>query len=208
MRVRLTKDKKPLFYYLCTLKENSRCERCKVKNANGNNLDRMIIDEIREMTLEHSDLMLNIKNGKQAIKEIITSSESQIKEINKSIEINNLKGVNLMQLIGKLGVNTPTSITDELGKIEKDTKELHNKLKALESENQVNTLNNKMYQRFKESLILLKDIDYDIIDINTFRNYLHSVIEKIIWDGNTAEIILKYHNDKEDKVAGIISNVL
>ena len=54
---RVTADGKPIYTYVCKMKERSKRQRCNKRNANGNLLDAAIIEQIKALT-EHDSSFL------------------------------------------------------------------------------------------------------------------------------------------------------
>ena len=57
-----------IYSYLCAMKEKSRSHVCKMKNANGNMLDRVVCEEIKRLGSDSSEFIRQLEFGKKTVR--------------------------------------------------------------------------------------------------------------------------------------------
>lgn len=67
-----------IYSYLCTMKEKSKGSRCKMKNPNGNKLDKLVCDEIKKLSAEPSMFLEELERVRREIKMDSESVDSQL----------------------------------------------------------------------------------------------------------------------------------
>jgi len=187
---RVNKDGVQAFYYMCEMKEKSKRTRCDIKNVKGNELDQMVIDEIKNLAISDSKLQDNIQNdsisiqtAQNAIQSEITLLESNIKNNDQSI--GNLVG-SLSQKQNSVAAKYMIEQIEGLDIENTKMKERLLKLKDAQENNQVKG----------NSLDVMKGIlsnfhsSIDSMDIETQRAFLKILVDKLIWDGKNADIIM------------------
>ncbi|MCH5195201.1 MAG: recombinase family protein [Oscillospiraceae bacterium] len=175
------------FTYMCEYKERSRRSKCRMRNASGNMLDESVITEIlklgqlNDLTQKELTALLNsVKNEK--LSENINEMKKQISEKEKMIS----------KLMNSFAASENSSSYEY---VKRETEKIDNEIKCLReelmhinnSEKQTEILNiecivNELMD-FKKSFTGLSIIEK--------RDFVNKVIEKIVWDGEKANVYLK-----------------
>ena len=69
-----------IYSYLCQLKEKSRLHKCKMKNPNGNTLDKAVCEEVKKLSADNSRFLKELSNIK---KELTLKTEDYENELSK-----------------------------------------------------------------------------------------------------------------------------
>ncbi|MDK0591942.1 recombinase family protein [Clostridium perfringens] len=185
---KLTKKRK--HYYMCTLKHNSGKVRCASKNVDGPEVDKLVINKLKELSLDKSYLVQRLKDYKESF---ATSSENILSkniqnEISKNKEqidnlVNNITLTEDPQLVQIL--------LDKLTKLKSKSVELTNSLNKLNDElaKQDILINNcdNIIQKLKNLSTLIDDLD-----VPQKRTLLSSVIDKVFVNGDTGAVKIKF----------------
>lgn len=176
------------FYYTCSMKNNSGGTRCKSKNINGQEVEKLVINKIKIRTAE--DICNNLKALTGSLNQEETASK-----VNSLNEEKNLLKTKIDNLINKLSLTSDTDIsqlfinqisifkTKILG-IDRQLDEFKNiEAKISEAHREVNN-NIKKLDEFKNN--------FDYMDFEEKKHCLNDMLEKITWNSDTEEIILKY----------------
>ena len=97
-----------LQYYMRELKERSKRTRCDVKNIQGNNLDKAVVQEIKKLSMSDSELYTTIQNDKFTIQAAQNTVENEIALIDGKIKANEQAINNLVTSLSQ-GQNSTAS---------------------------------------------------------------------------------------------------
>lgn len=193
MRPRISRPNKDgimTYYYMCEMKERSKRTRCNVKNIQGNNLDKAVVENIKKLSMSDSVLYTTIQNDKFTIQAAQNTVENEIVMIEGKIKANEQAINNLVTSLSQ-GQNSTASKyiiaqIEELDKQTADLKERLFKLKEVEENNQSK----------EQNLDVMRDIlsafsqHIDTVDIEAKRMFIKGIVENIFWDGENIEMNL------------------
>lgn len=185
---RLYSDGKQRFYYMCELKERSRRHLCNIKNADGNELDRLVIDEIKKLSSSDFGLGKKISAELNEVNQRQRTIKVEIANMQEAIKANSIAIQNLVESLSQ-SKDTPAAkyMIAKINELDKKNNELKRNLLALqesESANQGATGSINMI----DSLVSTFSSTVDTMDVMDKRNLLHSIISRITWDGKDADI--------------------
>lgn len=176
------------FYYTCSMKNNSGGTRCKSKNINGQEVEKLVIDKIKIRTAE--DICNNLKTLTNSL-----DMEENTNKVNKLNEEKDLLKKKIDNLINKLSLTSDNDISklfinqislfkSKILEIDKQIDEFKNiEAKIAEAHREVNN-NIKKLDEFKNN--------FDYMNFEEKKKCLNDMLEKITWNSDTEEIILKY----------------
>ncbi|MCT4595056.1 MAG: recombinase family protein [Anaeromicrobium sp.] len=174
------------FYYICENKIKSKKSNCSIKNIQGNELDKALLENIKNNFRENPIFMDAV--GKSDFTFTRTKKNSNLNLLKKIIE---KKKFQIQQLVQSISYTEEESIKkyifkeiktleEDLNELECKYKILYNKLNTQSSKfnigHLVNTLGN-----FHKLIDLLSNVEKT--------DLINSLIEKVIWDGNTVEVV-------------------
>ncbi|KJU71820.1 recombinase family protein [Clostridium baratii] len=177
-------------YYMCTLKHNSGKVRCSCKNVDGPELDRLIINKLKEFSIDKNYLIKRLKDYKNSIK---NSSENFLYEnIQEKLHINEQQINNLVNNISL--TNEPELVQillTKLTNLKNESIELNKSLTDLNSElikqnNLLDTCDN-IVNKLKDFSLLV-----DTLDVPAKRKLLSSIIDKVFVNGDTGAVKIKF----------------
>lgn len=165
------------FYYVCSLKENSRASRCNIKNLKGENTDEYIINELKKII--EGGILKDLDNAKRTIEDrtnINKNIQNNISDNEKSIE--NL----LKQLSKNENEAVAKYIFREIEKLDKENQELRKTLDKYDTKNQIINI-----ELFKDAAIqfyeTINEVPYE-----QKRNLIQNLVNKVWWDGENLTI--------------------
>ena len=68
MTNRVTADSEQFYTYMCTLKERSKSQCCHIRNVNGNQLDKAIIEQVKQLSEDNGEFMQQLEKGRKSLK--------------------------------------------------------------------------------------------------------------------------------------------
>ena len=181
-------DGSKLFYYTCSMKNNSGGTRCKSKNINGQELEKLIIEKIKFRTAKEIFNNLNLLTNSLYTKDTCYATKEILKEkeLLKS-KITNL--INKLSLvndddISKLLINQISILKNKLIAINKKIDKFKDIETKFERTNKDITNNIKNLDEFKNN--------FDYMNFEEKKISLNNILEKITWISDSNKIILKY----------------
>lgn len=172
------------YYYICSNKINKYTDRCTSKNIRVERLDNIIIDKIK---LYNKEILISTLEKTISPKDIIGNFEDKQKEkLAKEIEEKTFERDNLRKRIPKAkDEETAEMLMEDLKTINDELKELQSSYKNIGNAEQ------KLNAGIKEIKTVIKSLEYFNKNIEITENILQkrfllqSVVEKIIWNGDT-----------------------
>ncbi len=194
MRPKLSKtinaDGDHLYSYLCTMKEKSKMKKCQMKNPNGNNLDKLVCDEIKKLSSEPSVFLSELERVRNEIKTDSESISSQLERLNK-LKSDKERDIEKLTVTVTDSIGTPAE-QHLLKKLNDDGAELKNivrNIAELESIAKQDVMTDTEFDLLKD-LLLNFATTFDDMSIEQKRMALRTFLKKIVWDGESAHIYL------------------
>lgn len=196
---RVNKDGIRSFYYLCELKEKSKREKCDVKNIKGNDLDNIVIEEIKKLSYKSSTLSTKIENDKVNISSTESSLSSEIEELEGNIK-NNDKGISNLVTSLSEGQNSNASkyIIDQINELDKKNSKMKERLLDLKEKSDTNSLRENNIELIDDIVAKFADV-IDTVDVIGKRNLIRSIVDKITWDGKDIDIVMFGVDSKKEQ---------
>ena len=179
------KDGEKKFSYLCEMKEKSRRSECSVSNPAGNELDAEVIKEISKLEEDKKELYYILNKAKKTFSDG-RGSNTEIEELNEGLNVNNRKIASLVENLTEL----EKTVAD---------KYIFKKIEELHKENEL--LKKRLYELIKTSENKKSvDVNYitdtltvwesviKLIEVRERREAVRTIVDKIIWDGESAHI--------------------
>lgn len=201
MRPKLTqrrnKDGELIYDYLCELKEKSKRQKCDMKRPNGNELDRLICDDVKKIAADPSDFMKHLKRGLRNMDYNNESYQENLKELRKSKTKYEKQIQNLVESLAQSQDSAATSyILNQINDIDSKIKVIENQIQEYLDLASSSTTSEQDFEILAE--MLSNTANYiDEMTVEQKRNALRSIIHKIIWDGESAHIYYFGDNDSE-----------
>lgn len=180
-----------IMYYMCENKEKTKKEACDNCNVNGDELDRLVMQEIFQYDVEGSCVNVQLSALRKKINSVEDDIAKQIAKL-KSQKIENEKSIKRLITAISTGANELTisyintqiaELTDSNTFIDTQLAELAN-VEELQVQMQVN-LNN-----VEEAIVYLKN-NFEKLSIENKREFIKRIVEKVVWDGEKASVFCR-----------------
>lgn len=179
-----------IYSYLCETKERSRCKLCNSKNPNGNELDRMICEQIKLISDDSSDFIKRLDSVQQNLESNYEEYDRQLNALKKESHENEQQIDNLVKILAKTP-NTAASdyITEQINALHEKKKKIKNRINDLESLTKNHFCSGEEFDKTKE---LLKSFaqSFDTMGIEQKRTALRAFIRRIVRDGENVHVVL------------------
>ncbi len=192
MRPKLTqrrnKDGELIYDYLCELKEKSKSQKCDIKRPNGNELDRLVCEEVKKLAADTSDFMKHLKRGLRNMDYNNESYQESLKHLRKSKTKYENQIKNLLQTLAQSEDSAATSyILNQINEIDSKIKAIEKQINEYLELANSNTSSEEDFEILSE--MLSNTANYiDEMTVEQKRNALRSIIHKIVWDGENVHI--------------------
>ena len=186
---RLNKDGDMIYSYLCQTKERSRCKNCNSKNPNGNELDKLVCEEIKKLSEDDSEFIKGIEKAKKDLRENNGHCDDKLNNLKSEFSENRNKIDSLvMAIANKDGSMAFDYITDSINKLDEKNKAITKQIEEIENTNK----SAYTYDDFDVLKDLLQSFakSFDTMSVEQKRQALRVFVKKIIWDGENVHIVL------------------
>ena len=198
---RKNEDGEQVFYYMCEMKEKSRKSRCDIKNVNGNVIDKSIVNVLKKIAAKNPPLVDEVLGEKALVENSKDSIQIEIDEIQKQILENEMGIQNLITSITKGHKDEIRDIMIKRMEELATEKEFYKKrLLVLKNVDKVSEINEINLELVTESLSALTDSVWELMNVESKRRIIKSVVNKILWDGKKINLLLsgKVYLDKSE----------
>lgn len=192
MRPKLYKENKDgtrNFAYMCELKDKSRKTRCQCKNINGIEVDKKVMEVLKERTAKNSSYLKKIQCLANGTGEHLTKEENEYYALNAEIKKNE-KEIEL--LIDRLKI-VPVDIVPEIAKEIQKLKAANNQITERIKELNVDTLS--LIKNQDDAKLVMEVIENNIIDFSSLdlvqkRSLVKLFISSVYSDGKNIRVKL------------------
>ena len=199
---RKTADGKPIYTYVCKLKERSKRMLCNSKNANGNTLDMAVIEQIKLLEDDKGSFIDQLEQSRkfytgnrEAYNDQLASIQEEKAEVERKID-------GLVDSIAELGdsaaKNRVAKRIEQLNQKSVDLDSRIHELECLTSQHALSDIEfDVMRQLLSRQLLSVFKTSIDEMSIEQKRAAIRTLVRKVVWDGVNAHIILFGVQDDE-----------
>lgn len=178
---------KTKYYYSCIKKERTRGAGCQSNNVYGNELDKRIIKEMRNIFVPNSEVYKELKKMQFAKRD----TGEEIKILEKQYKKNKEDIKQLIEKMKYLDVDLMEIVNKELRELKTENENIQNKLEKLRKEENKN--NYELTQEAKTSKFILNIIDncfdvFEKFDLKYKKDLMNVFIESAYGNGDTVEV--------------------
>lgn len=187
---RKTPEGETRFTYKCEMKASSNKSRCSMRDVNGNKLDKLVIDKIKEIAANSEEIYKDLKKKSKAELDNQKTYKAELqqllkarKEAEKAIENGNKNMLNPM---------VPDVAKGIIKVIEDKQKELNNINSTIIRIEEAIGKSELTLSYFDEYMKMYSDFgnNFDKLDAIEKNLMLRTIVEKIIWNGEVPAITM------------------
>lgn len=180
------------FSYLCTYKDTTNGKKCSVSNVQGNTLDRLICEEILKYADQNSSIYQTLEEMEEKIK---CSKEDKVNAadiLEREIQKRKKEVKNLITVLARSDGNEVF-----IEQIEKEITKLNEECSVFEKERNETGAKGNIIQENKRQLDFLEEQLqsfknlFNSLTVIEKREYLHLILDKVVWDGKQAHICFR-----------------
>ena len=185
-----------IYTYLCSTKERSRSHICNIKNCNGNILDADVIEQLKLLSEDHSDLFRQLERSKQVLMGDRQEYDNEIAELKSKISENGDEIKGLVSALGKAsGTSAEDYIMEQIDDLHNKGEALKRRLAELEELTSSNAWSEIEFDLLAQMLSTFKNT-VDQMTVEQKRAAIRTIVKQVIWDGKNAHLVLFGSNYK------------
>lgn len=198
MRISYGRPKKDgserIYYYMCTMKAHSGKTRCSNPNVRGDQLEKLVIDNLKKINKE--TILTELEIYKKSLSKNIPTKNIKDEITVKNNQMNNLIS-RLSNITNEIACNSIILKIDELGE---EIKRLQSELNNLEESKNYNVKKELEVDMLIDLLKKFNTTFDSIKDISQKRVVLETIIDRIEWNGINQNVdITLWGSKKKDK---------
>ena len=181
---------KAVYTYVCKMKERSKKECCNNRNADGNQLDAAVIEQIG-MLPEHDGSFLSLL---EKSRKFCTGNREQYEIQLADLRAAHAENEKIIDgLIDKLGITadsiTASRVLKRIEDLTMDNGKIEKRIHEIAGLAEVNTLEDLEFDQLRQMQSAFC-WSVDCMSIEEKRAVVRAVVHKVIWDGLNAHVLL------------------
>jgi len=179
-----------IYTYLCAMKERSRAHCCNIKNANGNTLDKAIIEEIKKLSEDNSEFMRQLEKSKKALAGNREGYEEQIEKLSAELGENEKEIRALVSSLTKAsGTSAEKYIMRQIDELHDKSEMLKRRIDEMKQLTASHELSDIEFDVFRQMLCSFKNT-IDDMTVEQKRAAIRTCVKKVVWDGKEVHLYL------------------
>ncbi len=201
LKTTYTTDGDLRFDYMCELKEKSRKQKCDCRNVNGNEVDRLVMEEVKKIIEPNSTFR---KKLSQLANEKIKSASSEsieLQTLDKTLKKNKQAIDNLVDRLKFIDVSLIEDITNEIKKLKADNETIEKRITEIQDIGS-NNINTENQAQIVENILDTYFTTFNELDLQKKRSLLRLLIASI--EVNDNEITMNLVGVRNEKPQDIV----
>ena len=187
---RRTADGKPVYTYVCKMKERSQRSVCGIRNANGNILDTAIIEQIKMLSGDRPGFITQLERSKKFYTGNREEYESKLSDLRAEQAENEKKITALVDSLAEFGDSTARAhVAKRVDELHHINEEITARITELEGLTSQHALSEIEFDLLRQLLSVFKS-SIDDMSIEQKRAAVRTLVRKVIWDGQYAHVVL------------------
>ena len=202
---RTTADGDIVYTYVCRMKERSKKEFCKRRNANGNTLDTAVVEQLKRIADEQSDFVQQLEKSKMFYSGNREQYEQRLAAMRKEKADLEKKVSSLVDTLAETEESAiKRSILSRMEEINAEIDNLSESIDEMVSIAAEHALSDIEFDVMRQLLATIRN-GFDDMTQEQKRAAIRTIVRRIIWDGENAHIILFGSQDGEIEYPDISS---
>ncbi|MGN0594234.1 MAG: recombinase zinc beta ribbon domain-containing protein, partial [Hominimerdicola sp.] len=177
-----------VFAYLCELKEKSKGHQCNMKRANGNELDKAVIEEIKKIASDQSKLIELLIKSQSNITSSFKETEKEITALEKNMKsLDDKIGKLVMSLANAESQTAQKYVYDEIDKLHAQKENLQRQIEEKKTMLGNGKISATEFERLADMLSSFAE-SVDSLSTPQKQDLIKALIKRIEWDGENVRI--------------------
>lgn len=197
---RRTADGKPIYTYVCKMKERSRQAMCNSKNVNGNIMDMAITTQIKMLAEDQDTFISQLEQSRKFYTGNRANYEKQLVSMRQKKADLEKKMDGLADSLVDLGDSVARNyVVKRMEQLGLECAGIDARIQELECLTSQHALSELEFDVMRQLLSVFKS-GIDEMTIEQKRAAIRTIVRKVVWDGVNAHVILYgvQEDDRED----------
>lgn len=195
------KDGKPVYTYVCKMKEKSKGEYCCRPNVQGNLLDAMVMEQLKGLTEDEQNLLAQLKRSRTRYQGNQGKREAHLTQLREELAANERS---IRGLLDALALAEDPAVRgyvlDRIEELTQANREIESYIRGVEDRLSAGHLSAEQIASLERTLLQFSQY-VDVMPLEEKRRAVRTVIRKVIWDGEQAHALLAGQEEEvDDKV--------
>lgn len=187
---RLSADGKPVYFYVCQMKERSKKEKCNQKNVNGYLLDTAVIEEIKKLTEDKNGFLVQMESSRKFYTGNRAEYETRLDMLRADAAERERKINSLVDSLTDPGASPARgAIMDRIEALTSEKKQLDERIAELEGLTHSQALTDSEFDVMRQLLASFRT-SIDTMTVEQKRAAIRTLVRKIVWDGENVHLFL------------------
>jgi site-specific DNA recombinase len=187
---RRTADVKPVYTYVCKMKERSKRSLCNEKNANGNSMDTAIVEQIKMLEDDQGSFIRQLEQSRRFYTGNRTDYEERLAGMRQERTELEKKMVNLVDSLAELSESTAKNhVAKRIEQLNQECLALDAHISEMEGLTAKNELSDMEFAMMRQLLSVFKS-SIDEMSVEQKRAAIRTLVRKVVWDGENAHVVL------------------
>lgn len=188
-RSRPSADGKPVYAYVCKLKEHSKGSLCSCPNASGGRLDAAVVEQVKELTGDHDVFRGLLEKSKRLYTGTREESAPMLEDLRRQqVQIRRKISALIDSLADFGGSAASVHLKERLEEFHAQNAALQSRIQELENASPQNTLSEAELDLLRQLLAVFRD-SVDRMSVEQKRAALRALVQKVVWDGTWAHVV-------------------
>ena len=194
---RKTADGRPIYTYVCKMKERSQRTVCNSKNVNGNTIDTAIIEQIKLLAEDNGTFISRLEQSRKFYTGNRADYEEQLAAMRQKKADLEKKLDGLVDSLADLNDGAARNlVAKRIEQLGSECAAIDTHIRELEGLTSQHALSDIEFDVMRQLLTVFKD-SIDEMTIEQKRAAIRTLVRKVVWDGVNAHIVLFGAQDDE-----------
>jgi site-specific DNA recombinase len=187
---RRTADGKPVYTYVCKMKERSQRSLCNEKNANGNSMDTAIVEQIKMLEDDQGTFIRQLEQSRRFYTGNRTDYEERLAGMRQERAELEKKMENLVDSLAELSESTAKNhVAKRIEQLNQECLALDAYISEMEGLTAKKELSDMEFAMMRQLLSVFKS-SIDEMSVEQKRAAIRTLVRKVVWDGENAHVVL------------------
>lgn len=193
-------DGKFVYAYVCKMKERSQRSICNGKNANGNLLDKMIIEEIKKLEDDNGSFVAQLEKSRKFYTGNRAEYEEHLSDMRKERENTEKKIAALVDSLAELDTGSAKGhVAKRIEELNREYENINERIHELEGLTSQHALSDIEFDVLRQLLSAFKN-SIDDMSVEQKRAAIRTIVRRVIWDGHNAHVVLFGADEEESEL--------
>jgi DNA invertase Pin-like site-specific DNA recombinase len=194
---RKTADGRPIYTYVCKLKERSQRSICSERNANGNTLDPAIVGQIKQLEDHQGSFLDQLEQSRKFYTGNRTDYENRLDGLRHDKADTEKKIESLVDSLAELGDSSAKApVVRRIEQLNRECESIEAHVRELEGLTSRHALSDIEFNVMRQLLSIFKS-GIDDMTVEQKRAAIRTLVRKVVWDGANAHVILFGASDED-----------